>query len=129
MSGDALFRKSTYSCEWNFSSSWIDARCGRCHRHNPQRVSISPPPGKPARQTLCCGVKGSKSGPVSSFIVITNAGRWGKGGETHVGLHLAEEAVAQDEMVREFKAVGLHGVARPIVVVPHIPCARTTRRT
>lgn len=39
---------------------------------------------------------------------------------THVDLHLAVEAVAEHEVVRQLQAVRLHGVARAIVVVAHV---------
>lgn len=47
---------------------------------------------------------------------------------THVDLHLAVQAVAEDEVVRQLQAVGLHRVARPVVVVAHVACFFGERR-
>ena len=39
---------------------------------------------------------------------------------TYVDVHALVHAVGEEEVVRELEAVGLHGVARPVVVVTHI---------
>lgn len=47
---------------------------------------------------------------------------------THVDLHLAVEAVAEHEVVRQLQAVWLHGVAGAIVVVAHVAWGMDDRR-
>jgi len=44
------------------------------------------------------------------------------GAGTHERVHLAVQAVAEDEVVRELHAVRLHGVAGAIVIVPDVRC-------
>ena len=39
----------------------------------------------------------------------------------HIDLHLAVEAVVEQQVVRHADAVRLHGVALPVVVVANVP--------